>query len=840
MKSLFSYFRAYPDFISPIINALFFGAALLVSENGTGKSDLPFTFAIFTFLNTLLYFFTRLIPIYFKKDKSQLKVSLHSSFVIWVTTAFISCFTLNRSMNVFDESVFWYSIFLVLFTIAFVLRAIYHDIETSIRFVLDIFLGAGTLLMLYLVITLSSWYIIGVFGFFLLGFSLHVFVPLYILIYSIRTAIAKFKEKAFRNAYLIGLGMAIVPVIYFCVQWKITVDEINTVHELTLFNDQEEELPAKIELAQKFPTDGVAAKILKSGIVYNTFEKFDIFSMDFTSFNFNEPKQHDPLVAIANNLIGDAHINIEQRIEILNFLFRGRHFSESKFWRDDKINTSKITYQTQLFPEYRLAYTELLMQMKLDENTKHNMFLQQEALYTFYLPEGTAVTSLSLWVDGKEQESVLTTKSKADSAYSDIVGVQFRDPSVVHWKEGNTITVRVFPVTYNNPRQIRIGFTSPLQKVGNKLRYKNIPFQGPDASNAEWDILVSQIGKTVPVTSSLNLKTLENGYQYTETPDENWYIETDIPALNQQVFRFGGFNYVMQEMQQKNDVFKYDSVILDINNAWSREEVDHILNEVDRSLVLCWDGQKFVGGDEPKFNSLVAQKLYDNFSVLPFYKITNPEKKLVVSKGNITGPFLDELKKSTFAENTKTFFKEGHRPHVFALGGESSVYIKTLAELRLFHYATGDNEQLTTCLKGNFPMNLENDSTVFIPSSNVSISKIATADTLPTKAPDHIMRLFAYNKIMALIGASYFDESYELEQPVELASKAHVVSPVSSLIVLETQEDYEKFGIENDKDGLGNATTKNAGAVPEPHEWALIVLTILGLGYYFIRKRRLA
>ena len=64
---------------------------------------------------------------------------------------------------------------------------------------------------------------------------------------------------------------------------------------------------------------------------------------------------------------------------------------------------------------------------------------------------------------------------------------------------------------------------------------------------------------------------------------------------------------------------------------------------------------------------------------------------------------------------------------------------------------------------------------------------------------------------------------------IDLASNANIVTPLSSLIVLETEEDYKRFNIEKNKEGLGNASMNNAGAVPEPEEWALMAIIALAL-----------
>ncbi len=71
------------------------------------------------------------------------------------------------------------------------------------------------------------------------------------------------------------------------------------------------------------------------------------------------------------------------------------------------------------------------------------------------------------------------------------------------------------------------------------------------------------------------------------------------------------------------------------------------------------------------------------------------------------------------------------------------------------------------------------------------------------------------------------------------AQKAYVVSPVSSMVVLETQKDYERFNIKDSQNSLNNASMKSKGAVPEPHEWALIIiacLVLLYIKFYPVKK----
>jgi hypothetical protein len=56
---------------------------------------------------------------------------------------------------------------------------------------------------------------------------------------------------------------------------------------------------------------------------------------------------------------------------------------------------------------------------------------------------------LSLWVNGIEREFDYQEKKK--KAYNQIVGVEYRDPSLMQWREGIKVVVRVFPIRHDLP-----------------------------------------------------------------------------------------------------------------------------------------------------------------------------------------------------------------------------------------------------------------------------------------------------------------------------------------------------------------------------------------------------
>ena len=155
--------------------------------------------------------------------------------------------------------------------------------------------------------------------------------------------------------------------------------------------------------------------------------------------------------------------------------------------------TKNIKEDIKIYANERLAYTEITMDIVCEKDS----WGQKEAIYSFQLPEGSVATSLSLWVNGIERKGVLTTKEKAEKAYKQIVGVEARDPSLMQWKEGNKVVVRVFPITKDLPRTFKCGFTTPLKVDGNSMKYQSLNIKGPNISNAETISRIQMVGGLV-------------------------------------------------------------------------------------------------------------------------------------------------------------------------------------------------------------------------------------------------------------------------------------------------------------------------------------------------------
>jgi XrtN system VIT domain protein len=246
--------------------------------------------------------------------------------------------------------------------------------------------------------------------------------------------------------------------------------------------------------------------------------------------------------------------------------------------------------------------------------------------------------------------------------------------------------------------------------------------------------------------------------------------------------------------------------------------------------------------------TIFKELLDQNFSIFPIHLIKNPGNALVITKNKPFSPNFTDLKGSRFANNMSAILPDAPPVRVFGLDNQFSTYYNTLRQMRVIIADKGSFEDLkkTVFSDKKFIKNTETVTQLDILPAQMSILEQKQTDTSKIQNKnDHLLRLFAYNKILATVGKNYFRKDYDLKPLVDLAEKAYVVSPVSSFIVLETEADYERFGIKKgDKKSLGNAVLNQAaasksGAAPESQEWLLIVLA-LGIVVFFAKKRIVA
>jgi XrtN system VIT domain protein len=555
---------------------------------------------------------------------------------------------------------------------------------------------------------------------------------------------------------------------------------------------------------------------------------------DFSLFrvpgrNFGEERKHDPLVMISSFFAGKSNLSFDQRISILESMFDSRHQAQDRLWSGKDLYTEAVQTTARIWPQFSIAYTEKVITVTNAASRSRNN--QEEGIYTFHLPEGSVVTALSLWIEGKEEKGILTTKEKADQAYKTIVGYERRDPSVVHWQEGNTVSLRVFPVLSGGSRKFKIGITSPLRNVKDQLVYENIYFDGPNASSAteivELSFEHSPKDFIVPaVFTSEGSNSFKRSGKY--MPD--WSVPFSTGNVSTGSFSFDGKVYSVRPYQKQRASADIRKVYLDINNSWTKDEFDSVLQLLGDKDVFVYHNNELVQVNTKNKDWLYAEISAARFSIFPFFKVNDVSNSLVITKSTTVSPNTGDLTDSRFMKSLKDYLSTSDKIRLFNIGPELCPYLKTLKEYRVFQYEHGDIQLLKSLLANNhFAQDIENDQQVVIDNAELAI--VQSDGVMRSDAPDHLMRLFSYNHILQKMGTRLLTTDSLNTDLVEEAKKAYVVSPVSSLIVLETQKDYERFNIHDSNNSLKNASANSKGAVPEPHEWALIIIAVMVLLY---------
>jgi XrtN system VIT domain protein len=769
-------------------------------------------------------------------QKSWRRVNIHKTIIL-LNLFLVSAYSLNRNFVVFQNSSDWLCVYLVVTSLTALSFRFFEKLPWWINSLRFIILGSALVLYLYLALYVAPLYAMGTIGILLFGIGMHIYVPLtlfmacvFLIVYTCG------RKKSLYYPVIVGTLATIAYAASFAMEWSNRTAKIERLaNQSVMYNDTE--LPAWVAIAQTVNNDWITERILKSDLVYTTPGSWSGGNFMPRQVSWSEAKKHDPLVYIASTFSKNS-LSKEDRVKILQALFGGRHHAQERLWSGDNLSTSYIVSDVDIYTNLRIAYTEKYLNIRNNSTAQRWWGDTEEAIYTFQLPEGSVVTSLSLWINGKEEKGILTSKQKATEAYRTVVGVESRDPSVIHWQEGNTVSVRVFPCNRDAERKFKIGITSPLIERNSKIYYNNITFRGPNAADATETTRVRFIGLQDGIELPPGFTPDKNGDYISEhTYDADFTLSFKAHPLPENHFTFHGYTYSLAKHQPRLELVALNTLYLDINNTWTHEELEALFKLTQRYQVYTYTGQEMVQLTESNWKTVTEALQEQNFSLFPFH-LVKQKTALVVTKGQELSPHLQDFKESKFAESIRNFFSAERKVRVFNLGKNTSTYINTFRELRGLAFADGTvNDLLDHLADQTFPLTEESDESIVLHAADMTITKVKAKEPIENNAPDHLARLYAYNNIMRRVGSHYFNDDYINDSLVDEAATAYVVSPVSSLIVLETQKDYERFGIAEKDNSLLNASKNSAGAVPEPHEWALIILFVCFAAYTIYQSK---
>jgi len=171
--------------------------------------------------------------------KAQQKEFQPHRLLLWFIWL-ISCFGLNRLINIFNPSPIWLSVAIFISAGTSILYATEKFFPQFFQKLLYFLLGFSTILWAYYSIYLSRLYPISVLAFIFLGLSFHSFVPLLLLITHLRIIYQNWKKR--QAAILAGLLLPTGFIIYFCIQWYIVSSDLQKTNN-NAARKTESELP---------------------------------------------------------------------------------------------------------------------------------------------------------------------------------------------------------------------------------------------------------------------------------------------------------------------------------------------------------------------------------------------------------------------------------------------------------------------------------------------------------------------------------------------------------------------------------------------------------------------
>ena len=121
-------------------------------------------------------------------------------------------------------------------------------------------------------------------------------------------------------------------------------------------------------------------------------------------------------------------------------------------------------------------------------NTQHR---QVEGRYEFPLPGGASISRLAMDVRGEIMEGGMVERRRAANIYNEILSTR-RDPVLLEWVDGRTFSMRVFPIEPREHKRIILSYTQRLELEGGQWRYHFPGADGQVAG--EWSASVRVAG----------------------------------------------------------------------------------------------------------------------------------------------------------------------------------------------------------------------------------------------------------------------------------------------------------------------------------------------------------
>jgi hypothetical protein len=483
----------------------------------------------------------------------------------------------------------------------------------------------------------------------------------------------------------------------------------------------------------------------------------------------------------------------------------------------------------------------------------------QEARADILIPEDAVVHKVSLWINGEERFARYGHPDRVRKAYQEVAVVQRRDPLLVTLPAPGHILAQCFPVQPHDEMQIRLGFTLPARQrptVGNTLGYfVDTPAFG-------------EVNFAVPASTQnqLTIKTEENASPVRrETLKRDQLFHPMGVALDN--FGFATLNpdtgqpidlYIVRDASAgMNSVFS-NATLQALENALNtlpKGSRVRFLNTVEPQIILDWTPgttlpprflqKQFSGGTDPE--PALAEALQQAqasprpvavvflYAATPFHVSDLSTIRPVLQKDYWDGPLLVGLQMVPQMPDA-LFTGLGGFPTVSnyrVYANEADTESRLRAALGQIVYSARGNRSGVTEAQA-----VANDFRQGKVPQYTSLVEGFTGQKITLGKAEHERLTLFSTVVLAWQYANTLpeEEAMTIRIPAgKAAARAKLVTPLSSAVVLETEEQYKKNGLEEEKNKDGKPADTDNFVSPEPSTVALVVIGLFGM--LGVRKR---
>jgi hypothetical protein len=466
---------------------------------------------------------------------------------------------------------------------------------------------------------------------------------------------------------------------------------------------------------------------------------------------------------------------------------------------------------------------------------KNASLMDREARAQIVLPHGGVASRLTLWIEGEEREAAFGKRLQVRKAYQEVAVVQRRDPALLTTMGPGRLLLQCFPVLAGGTMKVKVGVTAPLTVRGGKA-YLRPPYfaernfnVGRDLRHEVWtdapskltDVELTEQGSAIELPAPLadavygaKLGTASARMRFDKPApaSETVYLvidgsrpmgavamadwsalcrglsaRTSVAAilagqeLRHWAYEVGGF-----EPAEEDGLEDLAAWLGSLDFAGGCDPVPALEEAWDRvaerggGVVLWVHGPMPVRLSSP--DGLKERlRRQPNVRLLSVAVMPGPNRvteALSDKMGFVEVPLIDALDKTLEYVATHLRAEDVERTYELALGG----------------------------------------------------AKLPEAQA--TSLSDQLVRLAVYDRVLSLCRSGGKDD---LPQAARLAVSTRLITPVSGAVVLETKQQYDRHGL--DPSAEAKPESGSVPGIPEPEEWALIIVAVACFGYVLHRRR---